>query len=826
MAIYTGNPATNDVFVGNDGVDDYFYFSVGDLTGADILDGKGGTDRLYLTTAGTLAASSFAGVTAIERLYFANGVNDITLNNAMVESIAGDRLTVITNAGNDRLDGSQLTGNNSLNITAYTGDDELIGGSGGDTFRFQAADLTSADKVTGGNGSAIDKLVFGVGTVGAAAFANVRGIEQIELSNGTNSLTLHNAMAASATGGRVTVIGNAGRDTINASALSSAAVTMMSGAGNDVLTGGAGNDYFHFAIGDLTSADLVNGGGGTNRLYLTTAGTLAASAFSGVTLVERLYLANGTNNITLNDAMVESISADRLVVITSTGNDRIDGSQLTGNNSLNITAYTGNDELIGGTGGDTFRFDVASLDASDKVKGGNGAAVDTLALTGAGLVDLTGSNIGQIEKILLDDSVHNVVLGNAFVTSANGAAVALIGGLGQDSFNLNQVSTGTVTVTGGGQADALYASSAGTATISGTLGEGDDLLRIGVNGPGNIFAIDGGAGTNRIDIAVQTASSFTMDVGLTNFQTVNLVSSTGFGRFTFIANDTAGLFINATESDRLNTIHLGDGGQTVWGNLGNDIINGGDGDDTILSFGGDDWIDGGAGHDMIDAGRGNNIIINDHDDTIYGLYGTDTLVITDDWVVSTNIDHIEVIDGTNAKGAITVFYQSMADTILGSDYADSITYRGSGHVDAGNGDDKIFISNAGGQIAGGAGSDMFGIEHRPLSRGFYNIQDYETGVDKIGIKNGSFYGMIGADFIDRQSIVSSDDQLDGSADFIQFLASDLSGLYQIQNYVQQKGVMFDHAFATDGDSLYFIHGTDVYSIASGVNPLMSDFLFY
>ncbi len=53
----------------------------------------------------------------------------------------------------------------------------------------------------------------GAGTIAAAQFAKVTQIEQILLANGSNSLALSNALAASANNGGLIVTGNAGSDT-------------------------------------------------------------------------------------------------------------------------------------------------------------------------------------------------------------------------------------------------------------------------------------------------------------------------------------------------------------------------------------------------------------------------------------------------------------------------------------------------------------------------------------------------------------------------------------------------------------------------------------
>src|SRR6185312_9378221 len=191
-------------------------------------------------------------------------------------------------------------------------------------------------------------------------FAGVSHIEQIVLRNGTNSITLTDALVGSADDNHLlTVNGNSGNDTIDGSAVTTAANTLIvvAGAGNDVLTGGAGADVFSFAASDLTSADTVNGGTGAalDRLAFSTAGTIAAAVFANVSHIERISLANGSNSLTLSDALVSSADDSHVLFVAGgTGDDTIDASAVTtAGNQINVTSGAGSDTLTGSAGADT-----------------------------------------------------------------------------------------------------------------------------------------------------------------------------------------------------------------------------------------------------------------------------------------------------------------------------------------------------------------------------------------------------------------------------------------------------------------------------------------
>ena len=138
-----------------------------------------------------------------------------------------------------------------------------IGGAGADTFVFTASGLGAGDKVQGGGGS--NTLIFSTaGTIYATALGNVSGIETIDLANGTNSITLTNALVSSANGATLTVNGGTGADTINASAVSTATdnVIIDGGGGADTIdAGGAIDTFVYKGAGDSTGAnyDTISG---------------------------------------------------------------------------------------------------------------------------------------------------------------------------------------------------------------------------------------------------------------------------------------------------------------------------------------------------------------------------------------------------------------------------------------------------------------------------------------------------------------------------------------------------------------------------------------
>jgi len=231
--------------------DDTFDFGA-QLTAATQVDGGGGYNTLVLDgdySAGlTFAATT---MTDIQDLRLTAGFSyNLTPNDANVA--AGQTLTV---------DGSTLGASDSLTFNATNETNvyfDLIGGAGADTFIFTAANLSANDTVQGGSGAA-DTLKFATaGTISASALANVSGVETIDLANGTNSITLTNALVASANGASLTINGGTGADTINAGGVTTASdhLRIDGGGGADTLiAGGAVDTFVYAAASDSTGAN-------------------------------------------------------------------------------------------------------------------------------------------------------------------------------------------------------------------------------------------------------------------------------------------------------------------------------------------------------------------------------------------------------------------------------------------------------------------------------------------------------------------------------------------------------------------------------------------
>jgi fibronectin-binding autotransporter adhesin len=327
----------------------------------------------------------------------------------------------------------------------------------------------------------------------AAMGTNISGFETVALANGAaDNLTLAEANLTGVSSNRITVVGGNDGNTVDASALTTGAVTIDGGTGADVLTGDAeGNTHFVFTAGALTATDTITGSNFNNELDVTTPGTVAAG---GVTGVEIYRLANGgANSLILSSSNFTGLPGTDgpITIYGGTGGNTIDGSGLTvTTDPVIIYGGAGADVLKGGAGNDIFSFTAASLTSTDTISGGGGnnellmtspgtvaaggvtgvetyvlanGTANTLTLTNANFTGVTGSTItvsgGNGGNIV---SAVGVAAPDRIIVYAGAGADVLTGGPGNDIF----YSGGDTTMTGGAGANQFVFSAPGTNTIA------------------------------------------------------------------------------------------------------------------------------------------------------------------------------------------------------------------------------------------------------------------------------------------------------------------------------------------------------------------------
>ncbi len=366
-------------------------------------------------------------------------------------------------------------------MSATAGDDTLVGGSGNDTIN----GLGGNDTISGGGGN--DTLIGG------------DGIDTLTYASASNSVNVDLATGQATGEGNDTVsqfenlIGTGNDDTLAGDGQNN---TITGGNGNDTIYGRGGNDTLLGGDGN----NWIDGGSGDDHIDL---GMGNGTAFGG----------DGNDTIIGRD-----------------GNDIIDGGA--GNDTM--IGGTGNDSFIGGDGTDTVVFDTSDSITINLVTGtATGMGDDTL--TGIENITLAGGNDN-----VTGDGANNIILGGGGTDTLRGGAGddTLDGGTGNDTL---QGGDGNDTLIGGAGNDSLqggagtdtadYSSATSAVTIDLTRtnaqvtgGAGTDTLSsiervvgsshndtFNFSSPlsGRTYTVDGGGGSNTINLSAYASSSVT-----------------------------------------------------------------------------------------------------------------------------------------------------------------------------------------------------------------------------------------------------------------------------------------------------------------------------
>lgn len=579
LAQLVGTPLVTDTIygfnsvVGSDGNDTI----VGNIN-SNLISAGVGNDAIYFSSIAAISSVVNAGSDNIDM-----GSGDDTLYTFISELTSGDIIN--GNSGNDTIvfrDGGTISDTtkfsnvsnveyvqfadvaNTISLdTTKLNDVTLLGGSLNDTFNYAMANFDNHDIINGGAGT--NKIAFTTaGTLTDLMLSSISNIQNIQLANGINSV----AVDVSSVGG--------GLATLYAS------------------TSGGTNTY-NYSLSNLTSADKIVGGGAstTDIVQFLDAGTVADDTrFSGLSLIDQIRLANGTNSFNIGAT-----------------------------NEVNLS----NVSIMGGAGIDTFVYASAALvdgTANAKLIGSGGN--DILKITGASaIVDANLAGFIGISTLDLNAYTNSITLGlNATAmglttidASSNATAI---------SINASAMTT-AVTINAENVVGGIY--------LGGT--SAGDILNINsvLNGQNasSITAIE--------TININANTTFTGDLtGVTALniaaaKTVTLDASAITGDTASVANNGIMIVNNAvTGSTYSGLTYSGAGVLQVNGSGGNDILNfnanvtsytgtitlnGGAGDDTITGTAKNDTIFGGAGNDTLTGGAGSDYLDGGADDDTY-----------------------------------------------------------------------------------------------------------------------------------------------------------------------------------------------------------------
>jgi Ca2+-binding RTX toxin-like protein len=559
-----------------------------------------------------------------------------------------------------------------------------------------AGRLVATDTVQGGGGNFLDMLRITAGiTLTSAAFANVRGIERLQITAASGAaVTLNDAMVSDTAFPAFYVLGLAGGDTVIGGEVVSKALVMTGDAGNDWLEGGggadsiapgigadtvlggAGNDTVELAFAQFTAADRLDGGAGNGDVLRLTgsAGSISAALFASLSGFERIELDPATAAALAMTVAAGYAAEGSLTLNGALGNDTLRAGEA--QVAVAFLGGAGSDRLIGGALADTL----------------SGGADDDALFGMAGNDVLDG---GDGHDRLVGDSGNDLLVGG-------GGNDTLFGGAGADTIEFG---------TGGDRADG---------------GSGSDLYRVLANDftATDLIADEGGTADTLqlLDVFLPFAAAF-LGISISGALADRIQ---GIERFLLGSGNDVFLPGNA----------IGDGVDadiaTVSGGAGDDrldvsqvarlttplafLLDGGDGADTLIGGRGADTLSTGAGDDRALGGLGNDVFLVlsgslTAADTLNGEGGTDTLRLAGAEALGavsfaglSGIEVIELADGGQAVTLPGAFADALGftmATIRGGDGDDSI------HVGAFAANRRVTVELGAGNdtLTGGAGND-------------------------------------------------------------------------------------------------------------------------
>jgi Ca2+-binding RTX toxin-like protein len=592
----------------------------------------------------------------------------------------GDNSLTAGNGQFDYVDASGSFGDNTLSTGTGNGDTLDVGNSSGDNI------LISHD--TGGGVPTLS------GGISRPLLITGNNILYAEESSGDNTLTSGDADddvldVAFSSGNNILQSGNGAGDVLNANgatgdnkltAGNGAGDVLNAGTGDDTLIGGSGGDTFNLGTG----VDTVTGGTGNDTFIAAFGGLAAGTTITGGSGNDVLQVSGDISQATISGVQTLQTSFAALTA-----------DQL--NSFTNIEGQFGFAATISLVAGGTYSLEGKFTNAIDMVAQsndgttliGNDADGETLNASATGTDTLQAGN------------------GNGDFLYAGGGVDTLIGGSGSDTFVLGNTLAGTTIVNGTGintleaDGDITQATFSGITalTVSSatmTLAQFSGFTSVQSEYDG--FPSFPGFPPPPV-ASITTADAGTWSLEGVSTDAINLIAGTSGGT-TLIGNDADGetLTASATGND---TLQAGNGnGDFLYAGGGVDTLIGGNGADTfVLDNAGGNTVDiMGAGGDTVNdtSTTGDTVNVSGN-----GMWGTGDTV---------NLSSGTVVFQDNASGDVN----GNSNTVtVGADDGMGV-YGSNNTITAGSGSD-VFVGGTGGNTVSAADGDGVNVSGNGMS---------------------------------------------------------------------------------------------------------------
>jgi Ca2+-binding RTX toxin-like protein len=641
----------NDIIDGGDGNDTIYGGG-----GMDLITGGAGNDYLY-GGAGKDYISGGVG----DDVYIGGKGDDVLISND-VASTGNDTFIYARGDGNDTIiEAGNTSAASETDVLRFTdidpndvelsrvGDDLLIRIKSTDEiitvvshFEYRLPDNNVA-------GAGIEFIQFADGeswdreTIQKAAW--IRGTDGRDILDGTTTLAQLQVDD--------TFDGGKGNDVIIAGRASDTFV-YASGDGNDVIYDSTGSGFAPNAIDtleftDLNPADVELSRSGDDLLVkvlatgeiITVVSQFTQLPTSPNTGLEVIRFANGVEwarSQIQQEAWYRGTDGNDVIQLSG-WDDTVEGGKGDDVILSGLQSGSGNDTFVysKGDGNDTIREETWHSFSSNEI--------DTLLFKDIDPGDIALSRSGSdlLIKIVPTNETITVLAqfgddatapgeGLEFIQFANGDQWGreTILGIVTSSAPFIAGTRGDDTLVGSSATQNIYGE-AGNDTIDGQGGSdllygglGNDTFLLSVSAPGDLITVNGGVGTDTLDLTNFSAAVW-VDL-VTNGAEVRTTDQSDLTGGTWrdvaqvgqVENVTGSAFADQISGDAGNNVLIGGGGaDTLDGRSGDDTLIGGAGNDTLTGGMGADWLDGGDGADVLTGGLGQ--------DTLIGGAGDDTL---------------------------------------------------------------------------------------------------------------------------------------------------------------------------------------------------------
>jgi hypothetical protein len=716
-----------DSIVGGAG-NDTLNFANGALTSNVTLNGGTGTNTINFTAAATVANSDFANVSNVTTITGTNG----SLNISVGSSAQAAGVSTIT--------GGTSADSFSDVLTSGTVPFTFIGGSGADTFTFATAARFGLNNVTAGTASDTIIITTAGESLVDSTFARITGtIEALSLAGGANSVALGSTARNI---GLTTITTGDGADSITVDANFTNAATFNAGAGNDTFVINSTQAVtFNGGLGDDTFSTAQTGTNIFNSVMIGSAGTnVLAFGTSGATITDVAQWTSSSNiqSITSAGAIdatlgVHAAAAGVVNVSGSTGADTFSYSGSTaitftggsGADSFTVTDGTASSTFLGGDGNDTFTFTTSAALLAASVDGGAGSnAVVINHSASATDADFSRIAAGTVQALTINGSGSSIIVGS---TALAAGITTITGGTAADTIIANYGTT-AVTLSGGGGADVLNATSSLNATFQFA-----DMT----NFDASVTPSGSALGTNTLAFANAVTFGNANFTNSSNIQTLqlnaNAASAITVGTSAAPAGFTSITAANATTGSVF-TLGGFTSAISFVGSSGNDTFVVGD----VVGFTSASSINAGAGTDTISFGIAGGTVT----DTIFQKITAGTAEV----LSATSSSTITV--GSNALNAGIRTFSAGTDAV-GFTVSSGFGTNGMNLTGSSNADTFTFVDGSAlgnSTINGGVGADSIVFTNAVTITSIANVSNVEaislngTSSSTLTIGNGGVFG--------------------------------------------------------------------------------------